>query len=159
MTCCLKVTIYRYLALLALLGGFGSAGADPIWHCSRSDVQVANISDDFALAALSIEREVIRIALKDLYAVYQGKPVKLSGGLPLSACFIDLTAPMTNQAMNSIGVHPITLKSLTQQNSLIKAKVYRAKDEASMLACITQHQPAIGYLATPTHTEAVGPCF
>jgi hypothetical protein len=66
---------------------------------------------------------------------------------------------MTNQAMNSIGVHPVTLKSLTQQNSLIKAKVYRAKDEASMLACITQHQPAIGYLATPTHTEAVGPCF
>ena len=53
-----------FLNGLFLIGA--PAWAQPVWHCSRSDVQIANASDDFTLAALTIEREVIRLSLGDL---------------------------------------------------------------------------------------------
>jgi len=153
--------VLKYLGLV--LFGFGVTNhlvlADPVWHCSRSEVQVADASDDFTLAALTLEREVIRISLKDLYVVYQGAPVKMSGGLPLSACVISNNSNLTATAMQSIGVRSATLKVLARESTQSKSQVHLVQDEMAMLACITKHHPAIGYLSKATHTEAVGPCF
>lgn len=133
--------------------------ADPVWHCSRSDVQIADASDNFTLAALTFEREVIRLSLKDLYAVYQGTPVKLNGGLPLSACIARHDSSLTAAALNSIGAKPAVVKALASSNQVQTSHLHIVQDEASMLACIVKHHPAIGYLSQATHTEALGPCF
>jgi hypothetical protein len=124
--------------------------ADSVWHCSRSDVQIADASDDFVLASLALEREVIRLSLRDLFSVYQGSPVKMSGGLPLSACMVGGNEHQTVKAMQSIGANTETRNKLN---------IHLVQDEQAMLTCITQNHPAVGYLSKATHTEAVGPCF
>lgn len=149
-----------WLFLLAFISAaFQTAHADPVWHCSRSDVQVADASSDFTLATLNMEREVIRVALRDLHTVYQGVSVQMAGALPLSACMIRDDSGLTESALRSIGAKPLTLKALTSQASLNKHNIFVVADESAMHACISQHHPAIGYLSKPTHTEAVGPCF
>nr|WP_315262290.1 hypothetical protein [uncultured Limnohabitans sp.] len=151
----------RVLALLqkifisfVLISGSCCAWADPVWHCSRSDVQIANASDDFTLASLSLDREVIRLSLRDLYSVYQGATIKLSGGLPLSACIAGNDINLTNAAMSSIGSNPTIRRDTGTAKNL-----YVVQNEPAMLACIAKNHPAIGYLSQATHTEAVGPCF
>ena len=143
-----------FLNCLFLIGA--PAWAQPVWHCSRSDVQIANASDDFTLAALTIEREVIRLSLGDLYDVYQGNFVKLSGGLTLSACVVDGSSNLTAAAMRSIGNKRVLT---TAPNSGWTSNLHIVEDESEMLRCIAKHHPAIGYLSKLTHTEAVGPCF
>ena len=135
-----------------------AAHADPVWHCSRTDVQVANAGDNFSLAALDTEREVIRISLRDLYGVYQGQTIKASG-MVVSACFVGADSTLTKVAMKSIGAEPQVLEQLSRQSSLIGSHVYRVSNEQEMLACMTKHHPAIGYLTKATHHEAIGPCF
>lgn len=148
-----------FLAMLFMSAAGKSAFADPVWHCSRSDVQIADASNDFTLAALTLEREVIRVALRDLHAVYQGVPVRMNAGLPLSACVVGNNSTLTTSALQSLGVTQATLKALAQQNSLNKSNIHVVKDEDAMLSCITKNHPAIGYLSKTTQTEAVGPCF
>jgi hypothetical protein len=143
-------------ALICLVIIGSSAWADPVWHCSRTDVQIANASDDFTLAALNVEREVIRLSLRDLYYVYQGAPIKLSGGLALSACVVGNDAALTKAAMRSIGAKSMVTYP---QISGTKSNIHIVQDESAMLNCIAKNHPAIGYLAHATHTEAVGPCF
>ena len=135
------------------------AQADPVWHCSRSDVQIADTSNDFTLAALTLEREVIRIALRDLYNVYQGNTVRMNGGQPLSACVFSEESSLTASALQSIGARPSTLKALAKQTSLAKSNIHMVEDEATMLSCISKNHPAIGYFPKVIQTEAVGPCF
>ena len=135
-----------------------TALAEPVWHCSRSGVQVADASDNFTLAALDVEHEVMRISLRDLYSAYQGATVKASG-MVVSACFIGGNHAMSKTAMKSIGAVPQVLEKLSSQNAMVANHVYRVQNEHDMLACITQHKPAIGYLSKATHTEDVGPCF
>jgi len=143
-------------ALLSISLMSTPAWANPIWHCSRSDVQIANAADDFSLAALNAEREVIRLSLWDLYNVYQGTTVKLSGGFALSACVVSNDAVLTTTAMRSIGTR---LPLMAQESKGTKSNVKIVSDESAMLNCIAKYQPAIGYLSKATHTEAVGPCF
>lgn len=152
-------TKHAYMAIGWLL--FCSfAFAEPVWHCSRSDVQVADASDDFTLASLSsVEREVIRLSLRDLYTVYLGATVKLTGGFALSACVIGGDSHLTNTAMASIGAKRATVISLANPNALVTSSVHVVSDEASMLSCIAKNHPAVGYLSKPIHSEAVGPCF
>ena len=139
---------------------WSTAFAEPVWHCSRSDVQVADASDDFTLASLSsVEREVIRLSLRDLYTVYLGARVKLTGSFTLSACVIGGDSYLTSTAMASIGVKRATVVSLTNPSALVTPSVHVVPDEASMLSCIAKNHPAVGYLSNPIHTEAVGPCF
>jgi hypothetical protein len=133
--------------------------SDPIWHCSRSDVQIADASDNFTLAALTLDREVIRISLRDLYAVYQGNAVKMSGGLPLSACVVSNDKNLTVTAMKSIGAQTASSTAMTSTHSLLTSNIHMVQDETAMLSCIEKHHPAIGYLSTVIHTEAVAPCF
>lgn len=135
-----------------------AALADPVWHCTRSGVQVADASNNFNLASLDAEHEVIRISLRDLYSAYQGTTVKASG-MVVSACFVGGNHVMTQTAMKSIGAVPQVLEKLSSQNAMVANHVYRVQNEHDMLACMTQHKPAIGYLSKATHTEDVGPCF
>ena len=146
-------------ALLGLVVFNHAALAQPIWHCSRSDVQIADASDNFTLAALTFDREAIRISLRDLYTVYQGTLVKMSGGLPLSACVVIDDKKLTTTAMRSIGAEITSLMTLTHTNSLLTSNIHMVQNETTMLSCIEKHHPAIGYLSTVTHTEAVAPCF
>lgn len=152
---CHQPRLQKILVSFALIGACACALADPVWHCSRSDVQIANASDDFTLASLSLEREVIRLSLRDLYHVYQGAPIKLSGGLPLSACVSGKDIKLTTSAMLSIGSKP----TIGSDTSAAKNNLYVVQNESDMLACIAKNHPAIGYLSHATHTEAVGPCF
>lgn len=145
------------IAALAFLWSL-SAQADPVWHCSRTGVQVADAGDNFTLAALDTEREVMRISLRDLYSAYQGKTVKASG-LTVSACLIAGNHPMTKAAMRSIGADAQVLEKMSQKSALVQSNVYVVHNEQDMQACMTKHFPAIGYLPQATHTEAIGPCF
>ena len=144
-------------SLLALLLGT-SAQADPVWHCSRTSLQVADAGDNFSLAALDAEREVLRISLRDLYAIYQGNQVKASG-VTLSACFIGGNNAITKSAMSSIGAEPHVLEKLSRKTALVSQNIYMVQSEQDMQSCMTKHHPAIGYLSKATHTEAIGPCF
>jgi len=159
MECAQNILKRWVLALLGFAFINHAASAEPIWHCSRSDVQIADASDNFTLAALTLDREVIRISLRDLYTVYQGTAVKLTGGLPLSACIVSGNKSLTFSAMKSIGAQTATLISLTRAHALTSSNLHVIQDESAMLSCIEKHHPAIGYLSTVTKTEAVGPCF
>lgn len=148
------------ICLLSLALNAQSVYADPIWHCSRSDVQIADASDNFTLAALStLEREVIRVSLHNLHTIYQGGPVRMSGGLPLSACIVSNDPSLTNSALQSLGAKPEAARTLLRQNSPTKSNIHFVAHESEMLSCINKNHPAIGYLSSTTHTEAVGPCF
>jgi predicted LPLAT superfamily acyltransferase len=147
------------LFCLSLLSLSQTALADPVWHCSRSHVQIADASDDFTLAALTLDREVIRISLTDLYGAYQGTSVRMNGGAPLAACVMDQASNLTKAALHSLGAKHTPVKALARSDALVKSNIVLVKDEADMISCITQHHPAIGYLSKVTHTEAVGPCF
>lgn len=154
-----KVLRTFLFAFLCLASSMHVVKAEPVWHCSRSDVQVADASDTFTLAALSLEREVIRISLRDLHTIYQGSPVRLNGGLPLSACVVAQESVLTNSALRSVGAKPATLQALVRQSTLSKSHIFIVPNESEMISCIGKNHPAIGYLSNATHTEAVGPCF
>jgi hypothetical protein len=139
----------RWVRLWALLClGCISLGvnADSVWHCSRSDMQLADASEQFTLA------------LPDLYSVYLGQPVKVSG-MPLSACFIADEKKLPIATLQSIGVSINTVKALARKSNIAENHLHIVKDESAMLACIAKHHPAIGYLPKAMHTEAIGPCF
>lgn len=152
----LKTIAFAWLTMLSLNQ---AALADPVWHCSRSHVQIADASDDFTLAALTLDREVIRISLRDLYSVYQGTTVQMNGGAPLAACVIEQTSGLTNAALQSIGAKHAAIKELSRKNGLINNHIILVKDEAAMISCVSKNHPAIGYLSKVTNTEAMGPCF
>jgi len=128
-----------------------AAMANPVWHCSRSDVQMANASDDFTLATLSFDREVIRVALRDLYTAYNNTPVRMSGGAVLSACLLNTASNLTTSALASIGA--------PRPSYPTSSHIRIVNDESGMLACISKHHPAIGYLPKAMQTESIGPCF
>lgn len=150
----------QYLTAMSLSLLCHTSWAEPVWHCSRSAIQIADISDDFTLASLSQNREVIRIALQDLTTVYQNKTVKMSGGLALSACIIE-GAPtnLSQTAMTSIGLQNMAAETHTQANPIHKKQVFAVNSEQDMLACIAKHHPAVGYLSSAIHAENAGPCF
>lgn len=134
-----------------------SAIAGPVWHCSRSHVQIADASDDFTLAALTVEREVIKIALQDLYGVFREQQVRMNGNLLLSACVIAAESKLTTSALQTIGVKPPPFGGWNPEKKI--RTIHLVHDESEMQACISKNHPAIGYLAVSTHTEDIGPCF
>lgn len=147
----------RIYALLCLGTMSIGALADPVWHCSRSDMQLADASEQFTLAALG-EREVIRLTMPDLYSVYLGQPVKVSG-MPLSACLIADGNKTDQAALQSIGANTSAAIALARKSNGVNSHLHIVKDEPTMLACIAKNHPAIGYLSKTTHTEAIAPCF
>lgn len=151
----LKVFIVYAMGLLMSISA-STALAEPVWHCSRTDVQVANASDQFTLATLS-DREVIQVSLRDLHHVYEGKNVKLTGQT-LSAC-IARSDTQTSEAMHSLGISEHAVISMGHRYNITRNSVYVVNDMQAMEQCIAQHHPAIGYLPRAVETEALGPCF
>lgn len=147
----------RLLAVFCLCALSMGAWADPVWHCSRSDMQLADASEQFTLAALG-EREVIRLTLPDLYSVYLGHQVSVSG-VPLSACLVADENKTSLAALQSIGASPSAAKALARRGNIATSHLHIVNDESAMQTCIAKNHPAIGYLAKATHTEAIGPCF
>ena len=132
--------------------------AQSIWHCSKSDFQIADASDSFTLASLTVEREVIRLSLRDLYDVYKGRSVNMTSNLPLSAC-ITKNVNETSLIMKSIGAESITSYIVANGAQHAYSHIYVVDNEAQMQACISDHHPAVGYLSKVTKTEVIGPCF
>jgi hypothetical protein len=150
-------SIKKYLTFFCGVLMSCAGTADPIWHCSRTDMQVADASDSFTLSALD-DREVVQISLVDLYTVYQGSQISVSGR-QLSACFIGGDDAVTSEAMRSIGIDPSLPHALSRKSTIGSSRLHMVRDEKSMATCIKKHHPAIGYLSKATHTEAMGPCF
>jgi hypothetical protein len=106
--------------------------ADAVWHCSRSDVQIADASDNFTLASLSLEREVIRLSLRDLYEVYKGMPVKMTGNHALSAC-IASDFRQTLLMMKSLGAESTASKILSSRYNLANPNIYHVSVNVTQL--------------------------
>lgn len=158
-TKCLKsIPSLVRLCLTGLLLVGGTAQADTVWHCSRTDVQVADAGDNFHLASLDAEREVMRITLRDLYEVFQGHEVRVSG-LPVSACVVSGNSSSTKAAMKSIGAAPHMFEAKPGQGKSAISHLHFVPTDKDMLACMIKHYPAIGYFPKPIQHEAVGPCF
>lgn len=141
---------------LLIAASLPCAWAEPVWHCSRSNMQMADASDNFVLAAL-IDREVIQVSLRDLHRVYQGQHVSLSGQ-SLSAC-VSSTGTDTQTAMMSLGISDQSVLEQARWKGLSKSRLHLVHNTAEMQKCIAKHHPAIGYLPQATETEAIGPCF
>lgn len=147
----------KWVAVICAMLMSATATADPVWHCSRSDVKVADASDNFTLAALD-EHEIMRISMVDLFTIYQGSLIKV-GRHEMSACFVGGDDATTAKAMKSIGVEISALHAISRRSSLAPNRLHMVRDEKSMMACIKKNHPAIGYLSKATHTEAAAPCF
>lgn len=137
----------------------GHTYANPVWHCSRNNVQIADASDNFTLAALTIEREVISLSLRDLYTAFHDSPVKMNGNIVLSACIIGNKSELTMLAMNSIGEKSALINSINTQSKFRHSHIHVVNDESAMLSCISKNHPAVGFLSIATKREDVGPCF
>lgn len=154
------INCLKKLAFIAICSALISqpVRADGIWHCSRSDVQIADASDNFTLASLSLEREVIRMSLRDLYEVYKGMPVKMTGNQALSAC-IASDSRQTLLIMKSLGAESTASKILSSGYKTAHPNIYVVHGDEEMEACISQRHPAVGYFSRVKNTEVVGPCF
>jgi hypothetical protein len=137
--------------------------AEAVWHCSRIPVSLADSNhldpgDVFTLAEHGVADDVIRISLRDLIDVYSGVSVRLSG-VPLSACFMPVNDPATFKTLSALGLSADVLSALARKSAIAKSHLYRVSDEAEMQACISRHQPAVGYLMQAKTTEQLAPCF
>jgi len=137
--------------------------ADPVWHCSANSNAEKNASvqaqeDYFSLASLNASTDVIGVSISDLIDVYSGVAVRI-GGLPLSACFMPGNEGLTSSALTSLGLQPSAIQALARKSSIIQSNLYYVTNDNQMVTCIAQHFPAVGYLAEPTITKAVEPCF
>ena len=157
----MKIVLFIYTRGLFIVFGLGfmmqSLHAEPVWHCSRTNVKVADASDAFSLAGLGLDREFIQISLRDLYGVYEGKKVTLSTR-PLSACIIR-DSEITGRAMASIGLEEPSLHKAAKDHNTTYSTIHFVQNDNQMAKCIAQNHPAVGYLEHTTLTEAIGPCF
>ena len=141
------------------------AGAQALWHCSRTPVvawaleQRPNPGDVFTLAGeQGMADDVIRISLRDLIDVYSGVSVRLSGQ-PLSACFMPVNDAVTVNTLRALGLSTDVLSALARKSAIAQNHLYRVTDEVEMQACITRHQPAVGYLTQAQTNKQLAPCF
>lgn len=79
-------------------------------------------------------------------------------GRSLSACAMQ-QAPVTDSAMESLGISSKSPQLLSRSTHLANAHIYIVNSEQAMKDCISLHHPAIGYLEHVNETEAIGPCF
>ncbi len=148
---------------VALLALGSPVCADAVWHCSRTPVALASQNrpepgDVFTLSAHGVVDDVIRISLRDLIDVYSGVSVRLSG-VPLSACFMPVNDPATVKTLRALGLSADVLSALARKSAIAKNHLYRVTDEAEMQACISRHQPAVGYLTQVQMNQQMAPCF
>ena len=153
----------KWPLLCSLLITTCSAWSDPVWHCSRNvDTEkaalLASQENQFYIASFNSSLDVIGVSISDLIDVYSGVPVRI-GGLPLSACFRPGDAPITSEALTSLGLQPSAVQALARKSTIIHNHLHLVTSDKQMLSCIAQHFPAVGYLHEPNETEAALPCF
>ena len=156
----MKLRIYLVLFISVITS---ASFADTVWHCSRDplqkDVNTKQPADNqFSLAAVSNATDVIHISLRDLYDVFSGINVQLSG-VSLSACFRLDDEELTEDALKSLGLPLSTVQRMAKQASIVNSHFYSVRSENEMSECIGKHYPAIGYLNNPLNTEHMAPCF
>lgn len=142
-----------------------AAHSEPIWHCSRSpdsnknhlNSPINNNNLDIASFDES-ENRTIEIQLIDLFNAYSGGTVFM-GSEPLSACFIDRGNTLTALAMSTLDIDPTSLVSLSNTDSIVKSKIFPARNENQMEVCIAKNHPAIGFLSEVVESDQIGPCF
>lgn len=138
--------------------------ADPVWHCSRHQMNEAGTEDvsstdySFSIASLGSSTDVIGISVSDLIDIYSGSKVDV-GGLPLSACFISGTDKLSTSALESLGLKSQTIQALARKSAIVQNNLFYVTDEKQMLSCIAKNFPAVGYLSQPNETDKVLPCF
>lgn len=155
----------RFLScVLALLFNANTVYADPVWHCSRNNIETsASIAtptpeNQFSIASFNSSADVIGVSVRDLIDVYTGTAVRI-GGLPLSACFLLGNDELTVSALTSLGLNLKTIESLARKSSIVQSNLYHVHTEAQMGACISKNFPAVGYLNMPIETDNFLPCF
>ncbi len=140
-----------------------SAWSDPVWHCSRNSTDSTQTisaaqENQFSIASLNSSADVIAVSINDLIDIYSGVSVRL-GGVPLSACFMPSNQELTSSALTSLGLQTPTIQALARKSSIIQSHLFFVTNENQMMACISKNYPAVGYLAGPTSTDDVSPCF
>lgn len=149
-----------FCVVLYLLGP--SAFSEPVWHCSKTEApnaeQASAVENQFSIASIIGNPDVIGVSIRDLIDIYSGIPVQLAG-LPLSACFLTGNDELSQEALSSLGLNSASIYSLIRRSTIIQNHLHPVKNQIEMTRCIGEHSPAVGYLATSTETDRVGPCF
>lgn len=148
---------------LVLVASHTCWATPPVWHCSKSPDQLTEDEEDvqagqFGIAAAGQEMGVIQVSLQDIYDVFSGANVRVSG-VSLSACFNLDDTPTTQAALRSLGMETNTLQRLVKRANIVQSHVYSVRSDESMASCIEKHHPAIGYLSSSIKSDRVGPCF
>lgn len=154
----------KFLLLLGM--GFvvhPSCWGESIWHCSKMPTDgpqqsAAAQQDQFSIASLGGNSEVIGVSIRDLIDAYTGTVVNL-GGVPLSACFWAGEEKLTASALLSLGLQPSAAMSLTRKSAIIQNNIHIVTSESQMMQCIADKYPAVGYLPSSKETDKVSPCF
>lgn len=132
--------------------------ADPIWHCSKSVVKSKGRASrvvDFNLSNANI----ITIELSNLYSLYGGEEVPMSGGKILKGCFLNKHNGLSEEAMDLLGLNLPTLIAMSQKSSIVDNHLRSVSDEEEMQICIEKNHPAVGYLSEVKETDWIAPCF
>lgn len=155
-----RATVGRWLLCVAACCVPLSAMADPIWHCSRSvNNNKGRNKNNKALNFNLSNANVIAIDLSNLYSLYGGEEVGMSGGTILKGCFINKRTALSDEAMEMLGLNLLTLMALSQKSSIVDNHLRSASDEEEMKLCIERNHPAVGYLSEVTETDWIAPCF
>jgi hypothetical protein len=158
------------LAGSALLGTFTHARAqaevpqatqavEAIWHCSKTPVaSSASAEPSFSMDATASANGTVSVSLEDLFQVYSGYPVRISGK-PLFACFMPGQEALSSNALASMGLNSAALQILSRRSAIVQRNLKIVTDEAEMLRCMAQHMPSFGYLSQAVVNDKVAPCF
>lgn len=138
-----------------------NASAETVWHCSRTPNSVFEdsvVSDQFGIASNGVNKDVIQVSLQDIYDIFSGTPVRISG-VSLSACFVSDDSKLSQDAIRSLGLESTTLQRLIKRANIVQSRVYAVQNETNIPSCIAKHYPAIGYMSHPQKTAEIAPCF
>lgn len=151
--------------ILSVLIGCFAVGAEPVWHCSRTNTELTKTSsaqrhqdNEFSIASVNASPDVVGVSINDLIDIYSGVPVRV-GGVPLSACFMPDNRELTSSALTSLGLQPTVIQALSRKSAIIQSNLFSVTTQEQMVSCVARHYPAVGYLNAPISTDEVHPCF
>lgn len=136
-----------------------SAQAEAIWHCSRS-VDHKQKKDKSKQRNFNLgNANIIGIELSNLYNLYAGEEVSMSGGTVLKGCFVNKSNPLSDEAMDMLGLNLATLVALARKSSIVDSHLRSVNNEQEMQLCIEKNHPAVGFLSEVAETDTIAPCF
>lgn len=157
-----STTLKKTLICAALYFLGVGAFAEPVWHCSKTEAtntaEASGAENQFSIASIISNPEVIGVSIRDLIDIYSGIPVQLAG-VPLSACFWVGNDELSQEALGSLGLNPASIYSLIRRSTIIQNHLHPVKNPDEMAQCISKHSPAVGYLPNSSETDLIAPCF